>query len=130
MILRKKDNQLSFLHIYHHALVMWCWWFVCHFACWGDAYFGAMMNSFIHVVMYSYYLFSLLNIPCPWKKYLTQMQLVQFVLCFVSATYCAVMGTYPLFLCMIQIFVMVNMLVLFSNFYRKNYSDSSRTKTE
>jgi len=122
MVVRKKNDQLSFLHVYHHVLLIWAWWFVCHYACGGDAYFGAMMNSFIHVVMYSYYLMSSLGISCPWKKYITQMQMVQFVICFGNAVFNAVTGGYPFWLCMIQVYVMLNMLVLFANFYKKAYS--------
>lgn len=60
MVLRKKNKQISFLHVYHHFLLVWAWFFVCKFACGGDAYFGAIMNSFIHVVMYGYYFLSLM----------------------------------------------------------------------
>jgi elongation of very long chain fatty acids protein 4 len=126
MVLRKKDSQVSFLHVYHHTLVMWCWWCVCHFACWGDAYFGAMLNSFIHIVMYGYYLLALLNIPCPWKRYLTQMQLVQFVLFFANASYGVIRGHYPLYLCLLQIYAMITLFILFSNFYRQNYINRTR----
>jgi elongation of very long chain fatty acids protein 4 len=122
MVVRKKNDQLSFLHVYHHVLLIWAWWCVCHFACGGDAYFGAMMNSLIHVVMYSYYLLASLGIPCPWKKYITQMQMGQFVVCFASAVYCIITESYPFWLCMLQVYVMLNMLVLFANFYRKAYS--------
>ena len=29
MVLRKKNAQLSFLHVYHHCLLIWAWWMVC-----------------------------------------------------------------------------------------------------
>jgi len=122
MVIRKKNSQISFLHVYHHVLIMWAWFLVCRFGCGGDAYFGAMVNSFIHVLMYSYYLFALLGISCPWKQYITQVQLVQFVICLMSAIYCLIMGNYPAYLCFVQIFVMLNMLVLFVDFYKKSYS--------
>jgi elongation of very long chain fatty acids protein 4 len=130
MVLRKKSRQISFLHVYHHVLLIWAWWLVCRFGCGGDAYFGAMMNSGVHVVMYGYYLMALLGISCPWKHYITQVQLLQFVVCLFSALYCLVRGTYPALLCFVQIYVMMNMLVLFVDFYRKNYSSrSSRSST-
>lgn len=28
MVLRKKNEQLSFLHIYHHTSIAWAWWVV------------------------------------------------------------------------------------------------------
>ena len=51
MVLRKKNKQVSVLHVYHHVMLIWAWFLVCRFHCGGDAYFGAMANSFIHVVM-------------------------------------------------------------------------------
>jgi len=129
MVIRKKNEQLSFLHVYHHVLLVWAWWFVCRFACGGDAYFGAMANSFIHVVMYSYYFMASLNINCPWKKYITQLQMVQFVVCFAHAFYNMVTGNYPTWLCYIQLYVMVNMFVLFANFYRNAYAAKKNAGT-
>ena len=41
----------------------------------GDAYFGAMVNSFIHVVMYQYYCAKALGIDVPWKRHLTNLQM-------------------------------------------------------
>jgi len=133
MVVRKKDRQISFLHVYHHVLLIWAWFAVCKFGCGGDAYFGAMANSFIHVIMYGYYLMALLNIPCPWKHYITQLQLVQFVVCLINALYNLITGQYPYYLCFIQIFVMMNMLVLFVNFYKQNYTpkkNTTQTKAE
>jgi elongation of very long chain fatty acids protein 4 len=94
----------------------------------GDAYFGALLNSMIHVMMYSYYTLSLLKITCPWKKYLTQSQLLQF---------CTVVG-YTLastimhyrkgeaesrhYWCLgVQSFEMVSLFFLFMHFYSKTY---------
>eukprot|EP00947_MAST-08B_sp_MAST-8B-sp1_P003151 g3151.t1 len=122
MVLRKKNKQVSVLHVYHHVMLIWAWYLVCRFHCGGDAYFGALANSFIHVVMYSYYGLALVGIKCPWKKYLTQLQLLQFAVCFAHAVYVAwVAKTVPVWLSSVQIWVMVNMLVLFGNFYRQSY---------
>jgi len=68
MVLRKKHQQITFLHMYHHLLIIWSWFFVCKYACGGDAYFGMFCNSLIHVFMYSYYGLALLKINTPWKK--------------------------------------------------------------
>jgi len=121
MVLRKKTNQISFLHVYHHVLLVWSWFAVCKIACGGDAYFGAMVNSFIHVVMYSYYLISLLGYRCFFKNYITLAQMLQFVVCAVHAIYCWVNQHITSFLPMLQLFVMVNMLILFGDFYKKAY---------
>ena len=125
MVLRKKNAQLSFLHIYHHCLLIWAWWMVCFVIknndC-IDAYFGACMNAGIHVIMYSYYLMAALKIPCPWKKYITQAQMAQFVIVFAHACYVIVDGHCPKILPYSQMFVMANMLVLFGQFYVKSYA--------
>jgi elongation of very long chain fatty acids protein 4 len=71
--------QVSFLHVYHHTSIAWAWWIGLRVYPGGDIYFGALLNSVIHVMMYSYYTCSLLRISCPWKKYLTQAQLLQFI---------------------------------------------------
>lgn len=128
MVARKKTKQLSFLHVYHHALLIWAWWLVCHLMATNDcidAYFGAACNSFIHIVMYSYYLMSALGIRCPWKRYITQAQMLQFVIVFAHAVFVLRQKHCPVTLPWAQMFVMTNMLVLFGNFYLKAYSNKS-----
>ena len=129
MVLRKKNKQVSVLHVYHHVMLMWAWFLVCRYHCGGDSYFGALANSFIHVVMYSYYGLALIGVRCPWKRYLTQLQLLQFVVCFAHALYVAfVSKTVEPWLCGVQIWVMINMLVLFGRFYLQSYGARSGRK--
>ena len=42
------------------------------------------MNTVVHVVMYHYYAWKVLGIPTPWKKYITKLQIIQFMLSFVA----------------------------------------------
>jgi len=128
MVLRKKNKQVNFLHVYHHAMLIWAWYFVCAYAPGGEAYFGALCNSAVHVVMYLYYAMSLLRIKCPWKRYITRIQMAQFVVCFGHAVWCLATGSYPRWLCFVNLWVMVNMLVLFGRFYVKTYRGSSARK--
>ena len=67
---------------------------------------------------------------CPWKRHLTKCQLLQFAVCLTHTVYCWVTGNYPWKLCLIEIWVMVNMLVLFGNFYLKSYSDAKKKKSD
>jgi elongation of very long chain fatty acids protein 4 len=122
MVVRKKNDQVSFLHVWHHSIMSWSWLAVLYVNPGGDAYFGSMLNSFIHVVMYSYYLLSALKLPCPWKKYVTMLQLGQFSVIFVQGWYAIYLGSTPTYLTLLQQFVMVNMLVLFGKFYVESYS--------
>ena len=121
MILRKKNNQVSFLHCYHHVLLIWAWFFVCKVESGGDCYFGAMVNSFIHVIMYGYYTLALLNFSCPWKRYITNCQMLQFCLCLAHSCYVVWNKNMPIELPLVQGFVMINMLILFGQFYVKSY---------
>lgn len=130
MILRKKNNQISFLHCYHHILLIWAWFFVLKTDAGGDSYFGATVNSTIHVIMYGYYTLALLNIPCPWKKWITQAQMVQFCVCLSHSIYVLWKGNMHWSLPAAQAFVMINMLVLFGNFYRKSYTKKDAKKVE
>lgn len=92
----------------------------------GDIYFGALLNSWIHVMMYSYYTLSLLKVKCPWKRYLTQAQLLQFVSVLVYSV-CSLVympanaSTGHYWAYWVQIFEMVSLFVLFMSFYQKAY---------
>jgi elongation of very long chain fatty acids protein 4 len=63
MVLRGRMDQVSFLHIYHHVTIAWAWWAAINLCPGGDIYFGALFNSWIHVMMYSYYALALLKYP-------------------------------------------------------------------
>lgn len=122
MVLRKKNDQISFLHCYHHVLLIWSWFLVCKVQLGGDTYFGATVNSFIHIIMYGYYTLALMGVSCPWKKWITNCQMAQFCLVFAHSCYVVYNGNAPLILPLAQAFVMVNMLVLFGMFYQKKYT--------
>ncbi|CAO2588709.1 Elongation of very long chain fatty acids protein 1 [Lemmus lemmus] len=80
-ILRKKDGQVTFLHVFHHSVLPWSWWWGIKIAPGGMGSFHAMINSSVHVVMYLYYGLSALGpVAQPflwWKKYMTAIQLVR-----------------------------------------------------
>jgi len=142
MVLRGKMDQVSFLHIYHHTTIAWAWWIAVRFSPGGDIYFGALLNSFIHVLMYSYYALALLKVHCPWKRFLTQAQLLQFtsVVIYTIVTahqhyyyvpHEAIEGEQPslrtyYYCCMVQVFEMVSLFILFSLFYKKKYSKKNK----
>jgi hypothetical protein len=115
--------QVSFLHVYHHVSISMAWWFALWASPGGDSYFGALVNSWIHVMMYSYYTLALLKIACPWKRYLTQAQLLQFVSVVGYTIVCYTLqptGTWVMPY-LVQLFEMLSLLVLFLHFYRKAY---------
>lgn len=98
----------------------------------GDAYFGAMLNSFIHVLMYSYYALALLKISCPWKRYLTKAQLLQFTSVVVYSVFSYAKAptneSRHRTALLIQVWEMVSLFILFSFFYVKSYGKKKSGK--
>lgn len=130
-VLRKKHNQLSFLHVYHHGSMIFNWWLGLKYAAGGQAFFNALLNSAVHVVMYSYYFLSTLGPWIQpylwWKKYLTQLQLIQFVMIITHM----LVGLYhqcdfPHILTYIVLIYCSTLIILFSNFYLQSYMRKRR----
>jgi len=114
------------------------WWIVFYYGPGGEAYFSAALNSFVHVIMYGYYLWAtfarklkdgerptILH-PGFYRPYITRLQMIQFVLDFAQASYGIYLGkqgtTYPQGLFWMLWVYMITMLALFGNFYNKAYS--------
>uniref|UniRef100_A0A1A9WA14 Elongation of very long chain fatty acids protein n=1 Tax=Glossina brevipalpis TaxID=37001 RepID=A0A1A9WA14_9MUSC len=80
-VLRKKWKQVSFLHVYHHCLMLICACIYLKYLLGSHFEIVGLINCFVHVVMYSYYFVSSLNLAVnlqPWKRRVTQLQIVQF----------------------------------------------------
>ncbi|XP_062920527.1 very long chain fatty acid elongase 4-like isoform X2 [Mobula hypostoma] len=79
-ILRKKHNQVTFLHIYHHGTMIFNWWAGVKYVPGGQSFFIGLLNSFVHIVMYLYYGIAAMGPHMRkylwWKRYLTMLQLV------------------------------------------------------
>ncbi|XP_043267026.1 elongation of very long chain fatty acids protein AAEL008004-like [Venturia canescens] len=123
-VLRKKQNQVSFLHVYHHAGMVFGGWAAVKYLPGGHVTFLGLINSFVHVVMYTHYLVTSLKIGKPWwKKYVTQLQLAQFILVlyhFAQLLWIPDCG-FPKWPAAIFIPQNLFMIVLFSDFYYKTY---------
>jgi len=135
MVLRGRMDQVSFLHVYHHFSITWAWYIAINLWPGGDSYFGALLNSFIHVLMYSYYALALLKISCPWKRFLTQAQLLQFTTVVIYSAFS--MALWPKdewewkhVLCIgIQVWEMGSLFVLFYFFYRRSYGKAKSSSS-
>jgi len=135
MALKKNFHQISFLHVYHHASIFVIWWITVYYAPGGESYFSAALNSFVHVVMYSYYLWSGLSSGKSktskptwreagyYKQYITTLQMGQFCIMLIQSCYDLYVpnGYRPLFCVKILFFYMLTMLLLFSNFFFQAY---------
>jgi len=120
MLMRRKYEQLSLLHIYHHSsMVLLTEWFYKFYPLTQIA-FPSFLNSFVHVIMYTYYALNSINIPCPWKKYLTLLQLGHFAILIVHGVVGGIaFGDWPFSLYVVY---ELSMLFCFYNFYRKTYN--------
>ncbi|CAB3377391.1 Hypothetical predicted protein [Cloeon dipterum] len=88
-VLRKKNNQVSFLHLYHHSMMIVCGFIGSKYLAGGHGTFLGLINTFVHIIMYSYYLLTALGPNVQkylwWKKHITRMQMFQFCLVFLHS---------------------------------------------
>lgn len=134
-IMRKKFNQVTFLHVFHHGIMPVSWWFGVKFVPGGLGTFHSLLNSFIHLMMYTYYGLAALGPQYQkylwWKKYMTKMQLTQFILSLVHAMQLFFIDCdYPiLFAYWIALYAGI-FFILFADFYRKAYFSHHKSKPE
>lgn len=80
-ILRKNQRQVTFLHLYHHTLMPFCGFIGLKYFAGGHGTLLGIINSFIHVIMYAYYMLAAFGPHMQkylwWKKYLTLLQIVR-----------------------------------------------------
>jgi len=134
-VLRKKNNQISFLHVYHHCSMLVLQWMLVKYVPGGASYFGPLCNCFIHTLMYAYYMLSAFGPHMQkylwWKRYLTRMQMYQFVFIFM---YCSnglthkgesVAASTARTFFWIHWFYMISLFWLFNHFYQTSYNAKS-----
>jgi len=124
LVLKKKP--LTFLHVYHHAIIV----LLCLFMVEQKMVFffsGVFINASIHTFMYYYYFVSLAYGSNPWwKKHLTKGQIFQFMwgitswwpypfVC--SAQHSDSAPHYDMWVWWFNQFVLISFLVLFLNFF-------------
>lgn len=82
--MRKKNSQVSFLHVFHHTVMPLVSWNVVRFTPTGSPILFGATNAFVHIIMYSYYLLSAIGpeyqkVLNKYKPYITIMQIVSFI---------------------------------------------------
>ncbi|XP_063920200.1 very long chain fatty acid elongase 7-like [Zophobas morio] len=126
-ILRGKQNQVSFLHVYHHFGMIGLGWIGIRFVGGGHSIFLGLANTFVHSIMYFYYLLTVwkpeYKASIWWKKHITQLQLLQFIFFFfiygqlLFKPDCQYPKIGPFIIVPQSLF----MMVLFGDFYYKTY---------
>ncbi|KAF2878911.1 hypothetical protein ILUMI_27256 [Ignelater luminosus] len=125
--LRKKYNQVTVLHVYHHASTFAVAWLAVKFYPGGMLTLNIILNCFIHVLMYTYYFLSSLG-PKMQKRLetlkpkLTAVQLIQLFVMFIHtlqilAPTCKV----PKIAAIIHLPNIIINITFFVDFYKQNY---------
>lgn len=82
VILQKSTVPFFALQVYHHVTVVPLVWLCLEYRMslhWG----GMVFNTFVHVVMYYYYARRTLGVKVAWKRWITKLQMIQFMTSFV-----------------------------------------------
>ncbi|XP_050453499.1 elongation of very long chain fatty acids protein AAEL008004 [Cataglyphis hispanica] len=132
-VLRKKDSQVTFLHLYHHSLTPLETWICVKFIAGGHGTLGNLLNNAVHVIMYAYYMLAAMGPEYQkylwWKKHLTTIQLVQFVVVFVHSIQALIFDCgYPKLVAGLLLLHSSIFIVLFSDFYRTAYRKGKSAK--
>ncbi|CAK9108180.1 Elongation of very long chain fatty acids protein 7 (3-keto acyl-CoA synthase Elovl7) (ELOVL fatty acid elongase 7) (ELOVL FA elongase 7) (Very long chain 3-ketoacyl-CoA synthase 7) (Very long chain 3-oxoacyl-CoA synthase 7) [Durusdinium trenchii] len=126
VVIRKKFQKITFLHVWLRLINMWGWFFPCRYACGGDTYFPASVNSATRAVVYGFYSWSLLTVSrggTPLVKvHMTELQMFQFAICTCHALSC--MYNFwnmqiPRVVLVIYFLVMMNGLMLYTDFHHR-----------
>ncbi|CAH2045625.1 unnamed protein product, partial [Iphiclides podalirius] len=126
-VLRKKQNQVTFLHVYHHFGMVAVAWGMVKWVPGGHMTLLVPVNSVVHIVMYTYYLLTTWDESYKkslwWKKHVTQIQIVQFTILLIHffvlvvANDCSI-PRQPAYILIPQNLFMV---ILFGDFYYRTY---------
>jgi len=128
MALRKKERQITFLHLFHHSSipVVWSMLLYTHSG-YGTVQLGALINSFVHMVMYSHYFITSLGGKNPFKVWVTRVQLGQFYILFVHAMQALIyeeeIGRAQ---CFTQAVYQILMIWMFMRFYARSYGKKKK----
>jgi len=130
-VLRKKNDQITNLHVIHHSIMPAAVWWGVKFSPGGHGTFFGMLNTFVHVIMYTYYLVAAMGPQYQkylwWKKYLTTLQMVQFVIVFLHTIQLFFNEcNYPKTIAYAMCFNSVMFMALFTNFYIQAYTKRRR----
>ncbi|XP_030573117.1 elongation of very long chain fatty acids protein F-like [Drosophila novamexicana] len=128
-VLRKSYKQITFLHVYHHVMMVYTTYWVIHFyGCAGQFTVMGTLNTFVHTVMYFYYFTSAMYPELKgslwWKKYITKIQILQFVILIIQSLAVLLLNpscTFPIILQYLQLFQATVMIIMFVRFYIQSY---------
>ncbi|KAI1293577.1 putative protein for very long chain fatty acid elongation [Halotydeus destructor] len=126
-VLRKKYNQVTPLHMIHHTGMPLIMWWATKFVPGGHGSIIGLVNSLVHVIMYSYYFLAAFGPHMEpylwWKKYITKLQIAQFLFFLVHSTQLLFVPgcRYPKIFAFAIIIPSALFVFMFGDFYRRSY---------
>jgi len=125
-VLKKKQTHVSFLHCYHHGGMVALSWLGAKYFAGGQSAFMGVINSFVHIIMYTYYFLTSVDNKfkqSSWKKHITQLQMIQFGLMALHWLTLLISPDcgYPKFVGLFMLPQNFFIFILFYDFYRKTY---------
>ena len=128
-IARKKFRNVNRLQLIHHSIMPIYGFALTRWLPGGHETFVGMFNSFVHVIMYSYYFLAALGPHMQkylwWKRYLTRLQIFQ-LSCILIKSMVLILGVsecgYPWQFSVVSALLMVLFLYLFAEFYVQEYT--------
>lgn len=134
-VLRKKQSQITGLHVFHHSLVPLVIYLVASFSMTPFSGFLIVLNAIVHIIMYSYYYLATFPTIAPylwWKRYITKIQIGQFCLALVYFCLGYVLlprfcDDPPMVAVVTNLLSAVIFLVLFLSFYSGAYNKKKET---
>ena len=119
-ILRKSKRQVTLLHLFHHSSITIVVGTILPFDYNGDMYLPILLNSANHMLVYLHYLLASLGIQSLWAKYITSMQLGQFIIIFGQSLISYRVGPTcgsPDFAKLLMTWYMGSLIAVFGNFF-------------
>lgn len=127
VILKGRDPM--FLQVYHHAGVVLIMWGMVVTAASSAGLVLICLNSFIHTLMYTYYVLSAFGYNSPLKNYLTMAQIVQFLvgIAIITPSYLCSNPAQRLVVASLQAYA-IYLTYLFYQFYQESYNAKKKAK--
>jgi len=128
VIIVLKKRPIIFLHVYHHCITVLLVYIMLDNEV-AVQWISSIANVTVHIPMYFYYALSALGYTVWWKKYITKLQITQFVVDILANTiglfYYTFYGTCSgaLWSWIFGQAVLISFLFLFISFFRHNYSE-------
>ncbi|KAF0290129.1 Elongation of very long chain fatty acids protein 4 [Amphibalanus amphitrite] len=136
LVLKKDNKRLTYLHVFHHASMFFSYYIATLFSPGGASWLGCALNCFVHCVMYGYYFLAALGPAVRrhlwWKRYLTQLQMIQFsiiLLHIISMRLPGLRCGAPLWAGAMTFVYLLVLTGLFLNFYMRSYRGDAKRQS-